>query len=95
MTIQSQGFLPDKWVETNSVLDAYEVLRQFVDSTDRLTGCLIVVMPAASFLDEADIRGISAYTALKARVFDEIHDKRLVNPMSSLVRLARQDGGKG
>src|SRR5439155_8669386 len=35
-----------------SVLDAYEVLRQFVDSTDRLTGCLIVVMPAASFLEE-------------------------------------------
>src|SRR5438034_3289861 len=62
---------------------AYEVLRQFVDSTDRLTGCLIVVMPAASFLDEADIRGISAYTALKARVFDEIQDRKSTRLNSS------------
>jgi hypothetical protein len=70
------------------VLDAYEVFRQFLDSTDKTTGCLMVVVPHQSFLDEADPRGISAYPALKARIFDEVRDRHLANPMASLVRLA-------
>lgn len=70
------------------VLDAYEVLRQFIDGTDRLKGCLVVVVPDVDFLDDDSGRGIGAYEALKFRVFDEVRDSRLVNPMASLVRLA-------
>ena len=33
-------------------------------------------------------RGMGAYPALKFRVYDEIHDQRLVNPMGSLARIA-------
>lgn len=71
------------------LLDAYEVLRQFIDSTDRMKGCLMVMLPAADFLDvEPFGRGMGAYSALKFRVYDEVHDQRLVNPMSSLVRIS-------
>ena len=78
-----------------AVLDTYEVLRQFIDSTDRLQGCLVVVVPDPDFLDEDGFgRGIGAYEALKFRVFDEVRDERLVNPMASLVRLeSAADGG--
>ncbi len=71
------------------LLDAYEVLRQFIDGTARLQGCLLVVIPASEFLDiEPSSRGMGAYDALKFRVYDEIHDQRLANPMSALVRLS-------
>lgn len=72
-----------------AVLDTYEVLRQFIDGTDRLIGCLIVVVPDVAFLDDDPRgRGIGVYPALKFRVFDEIRDRKLVNPMASLVRLS-------
>lgn len=72
-----------------AVLDAYEVLRQFIDGTDRLKGCFIVVIPDRAFLDEDVLgRGVGAYQALKYRVIDDIRDRRLVNPLASLVRLA-------
>ena len=75
------------------VLDAYELLRQFIDGTDRLDNCLIVVVPHPDFLDEDILgRGIGAYEALKFRVYDEVRDRSLVNPMASLVRLTGTEG---
>jgi hypothetical protein len=72
-----------------AMFDAYEVLRQFIDATSTMKGCLILVMPALEFLDiEPFGRGMGAYDALKLRVYDEIHDQRLVNPMAALVRLS-------
>ena len=70
-----------------AVLDAYEVLRQFIDGTDKLEGCLIAVIPDIAFLED-EVRGLSAYEALKFRVFDEIRDRNLVNPMASLARIS-------
>jgi hypothetical protein len=70
------------------VLDVYELLRQFIDGTDRAVGCLFVVVPDTSFLDEANNRGVSAYSALKTRIFDEVKDRTLVNPLAALVRLS-------
>lgn len=73
------------------LLDAYEVLRQFIDGAARLNGCLLAVFPAIEFLEtEPASRGMGAYDALKFRVYDEIHDQRLVNPMGSLVRLSSE-----
>ncbi len=72
-----------------SRLDGYELLRQFVDATDRLAGFLLVVVPDFEFLDEsAGGRGVGEYQALKFRVYDEIRDSKLVNPMSALVRVS-------
>jgi hypothetical protein len=71
-----------------AMFDAYEVLRQFIDSTDRMKGCLLIVTPSVEFLDiETQGRGMGSYEALKFRVYDEIRDQRLVNPMGALVRV--------
>jgi P-loop Domain of unknown function (DUF2791) len=79
---------------TAALLDAYEVLREFVDATDRLAGCMLVVVADPSFLEE-DVwgRGMGRYQALKFRIYDEVHDQRRVNPMGSLVRLSMSQEG--
>jgi hypothetical protein len=79
----------DLYYSRAAVLDVYEVLRQFIDATDKLEGCLFLVLPDVEFLSEETFdRGFGAYEALKFRVYDEIRDRELVNPMSSLVRLS-------
>lgn len=71
------------------LLDAYEVLRQFIDATDRMEGALVVAFADAGFPDDDPRgRGIGAYQALNYRVVDEVRGKRLVNPLASLVRLS-------
>ena len=68
--------------------DAFEVLREFIDSTDRLTHCLIAVLPDVSFLDEVSGRGIALYDALKLRITDDVRAREVVNPMAALVRVS-------
>ncbi|MGH9292658.1 MAG: BREX system ATP-binding domain-containing protein [Acidimicrobiales bacterium] len=68
------------------LLDAYEVLRQLVDSTDELARCCVVVLGAPEILSD-EARGLDAYQALKLRIFDEVRDRRRDNPFSSLVRI--------
>ncbi len=72
-----------------SLLESYEVLRQIVDSTDELAHCLVVVItPSDPAWEQEDIkRGLSAYQALKLRVWDDVFDRERVNPMASLVRV--------
>jgi hypothetical protein len=72
------------------VLDGYNVLRQFIDDTDDLRHCLIMVIAPPGFLDVLDKkRGLFAYEALMFRIWDEVHDRKRTNPLSSLVRLSR------
>jgi hypothetical protein len=71
-----------------AVLDAFELLRQFIDGTDRSSGLLLVAIADSAFLEETNTRGINAYGALRARIFDEVRDEKLVNPLASLVRVA-------
>ena len=77
-----QGFYYSK----AAVLDAYEVLRQFIDATDELRGVLVIaIVPPELMTDET--RGLPAYTALQLRVADEVRDRRRANPFAALVRL--------
>lgn len=76
-----------------AVMDAYEVLRQFIDAADNLEGFFMVAVPDVGFLEDHG-RGVSAYEALKFRIFDEIHDRNLVNPMASLARIAAAHSGE-
>jgi hypothetical protein len=72
------------------VIDGYEVLRQFIDDTDDLHYCLIVVLAPSAFLDSGnEKRSLHIYDALKLRIWDEVHDRKRTNPLSSLVRLSR------
>jgi hypothetical protein len=74
------------YYSTAAVLDAYEVLRQFIDSIDELRGVLVLgVVPPELMTDES--RGLPAYTALQLRVADEVRDRRRANPFAALVRL--------
>jgi len=76
----------------SSLVDAYEVFRQFIDTTDHLTGVLFVVAAGDGFLDiETGSRGLGAYPALMNRVYDEVRDRSLVNAMSSLVRVTSKE----
>lgn len=75
-----------------AVLDGYEVLRQFVDSTDELHFCLILVLAPSAFLDEYERRGLRSYDALRLRIWDEVRDRQRPNPLSSLIRLSAGNG---
>lgn len=69
-----------------AVLDAYEVLRQLLDSTDQLRGVLVAVAAPPELITD-DGRGLPAYSALQLRVVDEVRDRRRANPFAALVRL--------
>lgn len=69
-----------------AVLDAYEVLRQFIDATDELRGVLIIALVPPELMND-ESRGLPAYSALHLRVADEVRDRRRANPFAALVRL--------
>ena len=72
-------------------MEHYELLREFIDGLDRLTGTLLVVLTNQDFLDESGTRGsrgYGIYQALRTRVMNDVRDKILANPVASLVRLS-------
>jgi hypothetical protein len=70
-------------------MDHYELMRELIDSTDRLEGVLMVVLADEGFLDlELRGKGFFIYQALYARIGDEVQDRNQANPCSTLVRLA-------
>ncbi len=71
-----------------TALDAYEVLREFIDSTDEMEFCFVAVVAPSQFLAPDDPRGVEKYLALKLRIWDEVHDKMKANPLYSLIRLS-------
>jgi hypothetical protein len=96
LTLDVDRYLADRWPAdrdgslyhtTTAVLDAYEVLRQFVDATDELEGCFIAVIAPPAFLEDPK-RGLHRYDPLKLRIWDEVHDRHRANPLASLVRLS-------
>jgi hypothetical protein len=68
-----------------AVLDTYEALRQFVDSTAELEGVLMVVSAPRRLMADPH-RGPGGYQALHQRIYSEVDDSRRVNPLASLVR---------
>ena len=69
-------------------IDHYELLREFIDGTDRLTATLMIVVPTSDFLDtDHTRRGYGIYQALMTRVMDDVRDKSLVNPIAPLVSI--------
>lgn len=77
-----------KYYSKGMAMDHYELLREFVDGTDRLTGCFMVLATNEDFLDRLHPRGFGIYEALMARVIDDVRDKNLVNPVAPLIRLS-------
>ena len=78
------------------VVEHYELLREFIDSVDRLPGMLLLTVTNQDFLDDsADrrSRGYGIYQALRTRIMDDVRDRNLVNPAGSLVRLSQIETG--
>lgn len=69
-----------------AALDAYELLRQFLDAADELEGCFLTVLAEPAFLSDP-LRGVDRYDALKLRIWDEVRDRGRENPFAALVRL--------
>jgi len=73
-----------------NLIDAYEILRQFIDSVDELEGLLLAVVGSEWLVDpDSRQRGFNAYPALRNRVYDEVRDEAHANPVSSLVHIGR------
>ena len=75
-----------------AVMDMYEALRQCIDGTDEMEGCLIVVVAPQEFLSD-EKRGLNRYEALKLRIWDDVRDKHLSNPFAPLVRISPEQNG--
>ena len=69
-------------------VDHYEVLREFIDNTDRLLATLLIVATDEIFVDENAPKGWGLYSALRTRVMDDVRDRYAVNPVAALVRLS-------
>jgi hypothetical protein len=72
--------------------DAYEVLRQFIDATDEMEGLLVVVSAPDTLLDDFSNRSLQKYRALRNRIWDDVRDRRHVNPYAPMVRVASPHG---
>ena len=78
-----------RFYSRSAVMDHYELLRELLDSTDRLEGLFLVVLSNGEFLnDDPRGKGFPIYRALMGRIADEVRDRSQANPMSTLVRLA-------
>ncbi|MBI4663604.1 MAG: DUF2791 family P-loop domain-containing protein [Verrucomicrobia bacterium] len=82
---------------TNSqVMEAYEVLRQLIDSTDELNYCVVaVVLPEDPEFEVHERRGLEAYQALKLRVAADVVVENTVNPFGIFLRLSASTAGAG
>ena len=70
----------------SAAMDAYEMLRQFIDSTDEIEGLLLIVLTPQEFLTDQR-RGLNRYEALKLRIWDEVRDRHHQNPLGALIRV--------
>ena len=69
-----------------ALIDAYEVLRQFIDTIDEVEGLVLLVLGDEAFADDPK-RGTLIYRALRMRLSDDVWDSRKANPMAPMVRL--------
>lgn len=76
-----------------AAMDAYEVLRQFIDATDEMQNFMLLVIAPDSLLDDVTNRGVPKYQALKNRVWDDVRDRDRANPYAPMVRVASVGGG--
>lgn len=95
LTLNLERYFVERWpgerdgtllYTPTATMDAYEVFRQFIDAADQMEGCLLVVIAPLPFLVDPK-RGLERYDPLKLRIWDEVRDRRVANPLASLVRL--------
>ena len=86
-TKRSSGTTSSLSYTASAVMDAYEMLRQFIDGTEEIEGMLMVVVAPHEFLTDQRL-GLNRYEALKLRIWDDVRDKFRQNPFAPMVRLS-------
>jgi len=72
------------------VMEHYEVLRKFIDSTEKLTSIFMLVLVNEEFVNPTltrKSRGVNIYNALHTRILDDVRGKNQVNPNASLLMI--------
>lgn len=89
LAVTNRRDLPDStlYYTASQVMDAYEVLRQFIDATDEMSGVLLLVVAPSELLTD-ERRGFPSYAALHNRIWDDVRDRLRPNPYSPMVRIA-------
>jgi hypothetical protein len=75
----------------SAVLDAYDLLRTFIDDTDELSYLLLVVLIGPGFESNSKL-GLDNYTALKMRLVNDVRGRECDNPLNAMVTLKLCDG---
>jgi hypothetical protein len=70
---------------SGAVMDAYEVLRQLVDDVDLFERFFVAVFADRAFIGSDVKRSINAYTALKLRIWNDVHAREQDNPLAPMV----------
>jgi len=70
---------------SGAVMDAYEVLRQLVDDADMFDRFFVAVFANHAFIGDDRKRSVSAYTALKMRIWDDVRAQAKSNPLAPMV----------
>jgi hypothetical protein len=70
-----------------AVLDAFEVLRQLIDDAESFEGLFVGIVAGPAFTEDNPKRSISAYTALKERIWADVHARGHENPLAPLLVL--------
>lgn len=70
-----------------AVLDVFEVLRQLIDDTESFESLFVAVLADPTFDGDDRKRSLSAYTALKERIWMDVHARGHENPLAPLLRL--------
>ncbi len=74
------------YYSTSALTEVYEMLRQLVDGSSELIATFAAVFAPPEFLSD-EKRGVDRYQALKMRIFDDVRNRGMQNPLSPLFRL--------
>ena len=70
-----------------ATLDAYEMVREFIDSTDEMASAFLLFLTGPEFLED-ERRGVQTYDALRLRLVEDVRDRDRPNPLSPMVRIS-------
>jgi hypothetical protein len=79
---RQEGF----YYSSASLTELYETLRQLIDGSSETPGLFVAVFAPTTLLSD-EKRGVDRYQALKMRIFDDVRNRGLQNPLAPLIRL--------
>ncbi len=64
------------------------MLRQLIDDAERFEGLFVAVLAGPSFTGDDPKRSIAAYTALRERIWADVHPRGHENPLAPLLNIS-------